>query len=543
MTVVFGDDRVVVVTQKDTVVVTEFVGPAVVVADRGVQGPKGDTGAGSVVSVGATDSTITVSGTATAPTVAVNAIAESQVTGLPADLTGIATSLTTKVASSDSRLSDARTPTAHKTTHATGGTDALSPSDIGAATTAHNHAGTDVTTGTVAYARLPVGTAASTVAAGDDSRMTNARTPTAHKTTHAAGGTDALSPSDIGAATTAHSHAGADVTSGTVGYARLPVGATASTVAAGDDSRLSDARTPTAHSHAGADVTSGTVAYARLPVGTAASTVAAGDDSRLSDARTPTAHKSTHATGGTDALTPADIGAQSLDSDLTAIAAETATTDNILQSVAGAWKSRTPTQVKAALAIAESDVSGLVADLGILLRQMASGLYYYTASQHTSTTNATGGNGTLRLVPWIVPKAITITKLGAEVTVVGESGSKVRLGIYNDNGSCYPGTLLLDAGQIAGDSATVQELTVSQAIPAGIYWVGGAIQSAPTTSPTLRVTSNWNPPVLVAIGSSIPAGGGSSVGYSQTGVTAALPGTFSATVANVGNAVRTFVKA
>lgn len=35
-------------------------------------------------------------------------------------------------------------------------------------------------------------------------------------------------------------------------------------------------------------------------------------DIRLSDARTPTAHKSTHATGGSDALTAADIGAASL---------------------------------------------------------------------------------------------------------------------------------------------------------------------------------------------------------------------------------------
>ena len=93
-----------------------------------------------------------------------------------------------------------------------------------------------------------------------------------------------------GKAATSHTHAGADITSGTVAIARIPTGTTGTTVPFGNDARFSDARTPLAHTHDAADIASGTIAIARIPTGTTGTTVPFGNDARFSDARTPLAH-------------------------------------------------------------------------------------------------------------------------------------------------------------------------------------------------------------------------------------------------------------
>lgn len=99
---------------------------------------------------------------------------------------------------------------------------------VSAAAPSHTHTVSDVTDAGGA-ASLNVGTTTGTVAAGDDSRFTDARTPTAHASTHATGQSDAIAAADIGAAAASHAHAASDVTSGTVATARLGSGTADST--------------------------------------------------------------------------------------------------------------------------------------------------------------------------------------------------------------------------------------------------------------------------------------------------------------------------
>lgn len=164
-------------------------------------------------------------------------------------------------------------------------------------------------------------------------------------------------------------------------------------------------------------------------------------------------------------------------------------------------------------------------DLGIMLVPLQSGRYYrFPNGGATSTLLSTAG--TMLASPKFIPAAVTLDRLGAEVSTIGDVGSKVRLGIYADDGTMRPGALVLDAGTINGDSATAQTITISQTLNRGWYWFAMVSQVVTTTSPTWRTLSIPSEPIAIDVGSSAPTNG--CLSYSVAGVTGALPATFGA---------------
>ena len=133
------------------------------------------------------------------------------------------------------------------------------------------------------------GTAAGTFCVGDDSRLADSRTPSG-----AAGG-------DLSGTYPNPSLANTTVVAASYGSA-----SSVATFTVDAKGRLTTASS-TAIAISGEAITSGTVAYARLPVGSAASTICAGDDARLSDTRTPTDGSVTTAKIANDAVTYAKI--------------------------------------------------------------------------------------------------------------------------------------------------------------------------------------------------------------------------------------------
>jgi hypothetical protein len=190
-----------------------------------------------------------------------------------------------------------------------------------------------------------VGTGANDVAAGNDSRFTDARQPLSHASTHHTGGTDAIAPSSIGAAasgaitssgltSTGGGRLIGRITAGTGALAEIAVSSpltfsggnlgllsgTIPTASTATPSALGVAAAGTSSNFARADHVHAMPSAADVGAAPATGisptaitgTAVVDNDARLSDSRTPTAHAASHAAAGSDPLAPSDIGAQSI---------------------------------------------------------------------------------------------------------------------------------------------------------------------------------------------------------------------------------------
>lgn len=116
-----------------------------------------------------------------------------------------------------------------------------------------------------------------------------------------------------------------------------------------------------------------------------------------------------------------------------------------------------------------------------------------------------------------------VDRIGLEVTQAGAAGCLVRLGIRRDNGYGYPGELLLDAGTIDGTVVGFNPISIDQFIGAGVTVWLMACGQVDTTSLVIR-GRQLDP--LVSQGAN--GANANRAGYRQTGITGALPATFTA---------------
>lgn len=109
-----------------------------------------------------------------------------------------------------------------------------------------------------------------------------------------------------------------------------------------------------------------------------------------------------------------------------------------------------------------------------------SGLYY---RGNGGAVNGTAVVSTTYYFPLIMTSTKTFDRIAIETTSTYVGTGSVRLGIYNnDLTTGKPSTVLLDAGTVATTAAsTVYQITISQSLSAGAYWIAFNMQTAAST--------------------------------------------------------------
>lgn len=148
-----------------------------------------------------------------------------------------------------------------------------------------------------------------------------------------------------------------------------------------------------------------------------------------------------------------------------------------------------------------------------------SGRYYNGNSTSSSAGSVFLAANILRAQPFPVPRLTAFDRISIDVSAPSV-GSSVRLGIYNDNGSGFPGSLVLDAGTVSSASIGTKEITIAQTLDAGMYWLGYVSNGAPLIT-ARPFTGTYSP-----LGAGSPAGAIEFNIYTVAFVFAALPTPF-----------------
>lgn len=158
---------------------------------------------------------------------------------------------------------------------------------------------------------------------------------------------------------------------------------------------------------------------------------------------------------------------------------------------------------------------------------------------YTSTGIATTNTFTLnslRVAAWQIASAATVDAFATEATVAGEAGSRLLACVY----ACLPGRdvpgALVASALMPVDVIGIQTLAVTPfRLTPGVYWVGGAVQLAPTTGPTMRSVDSGSIRLVAPNPDPVSPGVVSPVGYNLAGVADVPPNPFTIASATPGS--------
>jgi hypothetical protein len=446
---------------------------------------------------------------------------------------------------------------------------------------------------------VPPASSANPIAAGDnDPRMSDARSPSGPAGGALSGAypdpafaQDMATQAELdaessarGAADAAHAALAVSSAHGTVKAADLDTTLKPSGSAAATDEAVRRLGTGSTHSAAGDDSrfpTTGQKNALAGSSGTPGSTnpYVTDQDARNTNARTPISHASSHASAGSDPITIAESQVTNLPTDLAAKAPLDSPTfigdpkaptppqgDNdtsiattaYVQTEAGLLVPKSLVDAKGDLLVGTADntvarkaagtngqtltadstqTDGLKWATPPQLNGKVIGAYYTTIVRDRNGFQTGSGTaaGVLVCTPiWL--EAGTLDRL-AQQSFSTAAGESVRLGIYSDNGTGRPGPLLIDGGSIDLSAGTgIKTVTISQAVARGLYWLA-VVRQGGNTSTILTIDSAGAGRIVIpsmgTAGTNLYDAPG---GFIMTGVTGALPGTFTGSVMTASGA-------